>query len=345
MENRVQRKDMITVAFGTRPEYIKLKKLIELLNQRPELKTKVMRVGQHDEKINTDFIYPVSVPVSDSTFPPDRLSAIISSVGKSCFLNDEKIVVVHGDTATSFAVALKAFNMGIKIAHIEAGMRTHASLPWPEEPYRKMISMMSTYHFCPSEDQVHNLKLEGIYKNIWNVGNTVIDNLVPYFNTPKTNLVICTIHRRESKKIHKEIIQAIDHCAMVNYRYEFLLITHPSVDRSCYQDLKRVSVIDPIPYSNMLDLIAKSRYIISDSGGISEEANYLDASTIILRTHTERPKSVCKLINPETSLNTLKHLDLTTVPKVTNPMAYGKGNSSELIADILTNIALGTRSS
>lgn len=355
---------MIALAFGTRPEFIKLK---PLYNELKALKIPVtwFRVDQHSgddfgmpemEALSPDIVVNMDDEIPE--YGINRINNILMNVLRSpdiiFYQFDDKtsikLFVVQGDTATAFAVALKCFNLKIPVVHIEAGMRTNAEDPYPEETYRKMITSIADYHFCPSINEVNNvLKTEqtrlAYYVNsgVFTSGNTVIDNIKHLKGSKKEKTVVCTLHRRETKQEFPFLLDCLFQYATNNPDYKFIFVTHPS-------NLHRVDLFDkqptnfsvsrPLSHNAFLDILKSSSHVITDSGGISEEANFLDAITIVVRNHTERQDSVDYLIEPLFFGDFIRQPcnSLSSLKKNCNPLAYGNGNAASYIATHINNI-------
>jgi UDP-N-acetylglucosamine 2-epimerase len=199
-------------------------------------------------------------------------------------------VIVQGDTATSFGISLNAFHNKIKLIHIEAGLRTwDKENPYPEETYRRCISNMADVHFCVSELNKQVLQNEKVNGTIHVVGNTVLDNL-DNENVFYGNTVPITLHRRENKDRIEKVLKAIDDVALNFKHLNFVYVTHPSV--TIANVFNNISVISPQPYSNMINLLKQSKFIITDSGGIQEEASFFKKRTIVVRKETERKEGL-----------------------------------------------------
>jgi len=247
-------------------------------------------------------------------------------------------VLVQGDTATAYAMALSAFHHQIPIIHLEAGLRTYDNEnPWPEEFYRQCISRMSSIHLTPSEVEKRFLLNEKCNGEIYVVGNTVLDNLVDI--TPiDTPTVLITMHRRENHHLVKEYFSVLDQLAKENSDMEFILPLHPNPNvRKHKKILKHVNMCKPLPYNEMLGLLSSSRIIITDSGGIQEEASFFKKKTIVCRKTTERFALVGKssvLCDSPAKLKTLFN-EAKDNYVVTDECPYGDGHSSEKIVEIL----------
>jgi UDP-N-acetylglucosamine 2-epimerase (non-hydrolysing) len=278
---------MISIFYGTRPEYIKLYKLYtEMKNANFECE--LVKVNQHTTLIeDCYFDRLVDIHISDN----NRLNSIIQqTLNSKLFASNATYVIVQGDTATSFGIALNAFHNKIKIIHIEAGLRTwDKENPYPEETYRKCISNMADMHFCVSELNKQVLQNEKVNGTIHVVGNTVLDNL-DNENVFYGNTIPITLHRRENKDRIEKVLKAIDEVALNFKHLNFVYIKHPSI--TVDNDFKNISVMSPQTYPNMINLLKQSKFIITDSGGIQEEASFFKKRTIVVRKETERKEGL-----------------------------------------------------
>jgi len=323
---------MILLCFGTRPEWLKIKPLIKVLDNYQLLFT-----GQHPDLLK-DIKVDYKITIKDST---NRLDQLISD----CILQFPNIdfdsVLIQGDTASAFACAVAAFNKKKKIYYLEAGLRSYdLNHPYPEEGYRQMISRLSDINLCPTELSKENLTNERVKGECHVVGNTILDNLLPYKNKCEyTNKVLVTLHRRENHHQINEWFLKINQLAKTNPELEFLLPIHPNPNVQKHKNiLTHVSVVEPMSHEDLLEILVKSRLIISDSGGIQEEASFFNKKVIVCRKTTERPEAIetghlylcrspCDLENEFNSL--IKNYEInSTCP-------YGDGQSSLKIKEII----------
>lgn len=335
METDCRDEQMISVYYGTRPEYIKVKLLYEKMIVNG-MKAELVRVNQHTSLIqNCFFNREVSLTSSYS----NRLNSIVSSsLCNDIICSDCKLVVVQGDTATAFGVALNAFHHKIPVAHIEAGLRTYdIENPYPEESYRRCISSFAKYHFCATDSNYRNLIAEKINGKIYTVGNTSLDNLIGVEHA-YGNEVLITLHRRENKELMGEWFCALETAAQQNPHLKFVFPMHPSPDVMNHRNiLKTVCVLDPMSHSDLVNLIARCEFVVTDSGGIQEEASFLKKKTIVCRSHTERSEGIevfSFLCNDPSRLCRL----IYTVHKnhiVNEPCPYGDGTATQKIVNIL----------
>lgn len=323
----------ILIVFGTRPEAIKMAPLVKLLQQHSNEFTPIVCVtGQHRELLDQVLdIFEIKPDVDLNIMKLGQDLYDITSrvlIGMRSVLNDIKpdIVLVHGDTTTSTAAALAAFYQQIPVGHVEAGLRTHDIYsPWPEEMNRQITSRIATYHFAPTPKSKQNLLNEGIAKNIFVTGNTVIDALYTItgkikkgiietqikasikksgYNTERivTNkkVVLITGHRRENfGSGFYSICNAIKSLAIKYPNVDFIYPMHlnPNVRKPIAEvfgnmQFKNTFFIEPLEYLDFIYLMDKSYLILTDSGGIQEEAPGLGKPVLVMRDTTERPEAV-----------------------------------------------------
>lgn len=281
---------MISIFYGTRPEYIKTLSLYNKIKNE-DIPVEIVQVGQHTSLIK-GFYYDRTISIIDSV--SNRLNSVASScLNDNIFNKDTNLVVVQGDTATAFFIALNAFHNKIKIVHVEAGLRTYdMNNPYPEESYRRFISSISSYNFCPTYLNAENLKKENVPGEVYIVGNTVLDNLVN-IETYYGNEVLVTLHRRENvEKMHSWLYE-IESCAIENEDLKFVMPMHPNFNNLTYQEvLKHVNTVSPMSYDETLELLRRCRFIITDSGGLQEESSFLKKKSIVCRKCTERQEGL-----------------------------------------------------
>ena len=314
-----------------------MKKLIELCGD--EINHKVLFVRQHTDIVFGDYDY--AIIISNMT---NRLDSIVSSVlfeMNEIPLELYDYVMVQGDTATAFAVALSAYNHGVNVIHLEAGLRTYdKENPYPEEVYRQLISRIAAVHLCPTKANADNLLMERALGETYVVGNTVLDNLLGV-ETEYQNKVLVTLHRRENHNQIQEWFREIDNIAKENPELEFLLPIHPNPNVKKHQSiLKYVKVVDPLNHSELIDYLRLCKLVITDSGGIQEEGSFLNKKVIVCRKVTERQESLgihsflCG--NPNDLKEVFNRIKDDYV--VSEPCPYGDGHSTEKIVNILKSI-------
>ena len=305
--------------FGTRPEAIKMCPLIRELEKRKEIESIVCVTGQHRQMLDQVLdIFQVK-PDYDLKLMKDRqtLTTITTEVllHLGTLFQEVKpdIILVHGDTTTSFSAALAAFYQQIPVGHVEAGLRTYDKYsPFPEEMNRKMISQIAELYFAPTENNKKNLKKENIQEGIYVTGNTVIDAF-PYtvkkdyifkeerikkIDFYKKRLILMTAHRRENLgKPLENICYAIKHLAEENRDIQVVYPVHlnPVVRSTVYEilgNVERVYLTEPMDVEDMHNLMSQSFLIMTDSGGLQEEGPHFGIPVVVLRTETERPEAV-----------------------------------------------------
>lgn len=330
---------MILICYGTRPEWIKIKPLVKEFEDRG-YPHKILFTGQQKDiapSQNSHYKYEMQ------DMSNNRLDSII----KNCMSMPEKFfegvdkVLVQGDTATAFGLALAAFHRKIKIVHLEAGLRTRdLENPYPEEAYRQMIARIADIHLCPTSHNEENIRSERcISENIHVVGNTSIDNLKSYDLEVKTgNTVLITLHRRENHDIMEEWFFNIEKLAKDNLDLQFLLPIHPNPNVIKHRNkLSHVKVIDPMDHESLVKQICSSRLVITDSGGIQEEASFYNKRVIVCRKITERVESlgISSFICKEPKDLSKLFYDVLKSDSLEYECPYGDGNSSNRIVDIL----------
>ena len=371
-------RDNILFIFGTRPEAIKLAPLIwEFRKYSNEYDIKVCITAQHREmldqvmkffKLEPDFDLNIMKPNQSLFYLTSSLILKIENVLRDF---NPDLVIVQGDTTTTLVGALAAFYNKSKIAHIEAGLRSSNKYsPFPEEINRKLTGHMADYHFAPTEKSKLNLYKEGITKNIWVVGNTAIDSLFlgldlikkegedPYCNyfnylDFSKKIILVTSHRRENfGEPLRNVCQAIKEISEEFKDIEFVFPVHlnPNVRKSVNEILKgkeRIHLVDPLPYPLLIWLMNKSYLVLTDSGGIQEEAPSLGKPVLVLRNVTERIEGIeagtAKLVgtDKEKIKSSVKYLlenkeAYLKMSKAVNP--YGDGKASKRIVKILKEI-------
>lgn len=369
-------KNKFLFIFGTRPEAIKLAPLIKDMMNEDEFVCKLCVTGQHQKMLYQvlDFFqikpdYDLQLMKENQTLTNitadilKELDVIIQNKFKPDF------IIVQGDTTTAMAASLVAFYSKIKIIHIEAGLRSNEKFsPFPEEVNRVIITKIADLHFAPTEAAVNNLLKDGVNKKyIWNVGNTVIDalfiglNKIKKFNRVQYDdffsfldrnkkIILITGHRRENfGEAFENICYAIKEIAKRNEDVEIVYPVHlnPNVKIPAERILKnneRIHLIEPLDYSHLIWLLSISKIVVTDSGGIQEEAPSLGKPVLVMREVTERMEGVeagtAKIVGTryEDIVNQCQRL-LTDIDYY-NGMAqsinpYGDGTASKQIVDIL----------
>lgn len=356
------------VAFGTRPEAIKMCPLVKELKTRKSINTVVCVTGQHREMLdqvlnafNVTPDYDLSIMKDKQTLFDVTVNILEKMKG---VLEKEKpdIVLVHGDTSTTFVTALACFYLQIPVGHVEAGLRTNNIYsPYPEEFNRQAVSIISRYNFAPTELSKENLLNEGKDPNtIYITGNTAIDALKTTVRDDYTHehlewasdsrLIMITAHRRENlgepmRNMFRAIKRIIDERKDIKAIYPIHM--NPVVRQAAQEilgDCDRIRIIEPLEVVDFHNFLARSYLILTDSGGIQEEAPSLGKPVLVMRDTTERPEGIdagtLKLVgtNEETIYETcillLENQDeYDKMSKASNP--YGDGFASKRIADIL----------
>ena len=324
---------MILISFGTRPEYIKLKPLMDKLDQSSRGNTvsyKTLFTGQHKDLVKHKANYNIEIQDGNN-----RLDAVVSSIMNGIDFKSEGIsaVIVQGDTTSTYAVALSAFNHQVKVIHLEAGLRTYnLQEPYPEEANRQMISRITDLHLCPTQTAYDNLINEKAPGKIVVVGNTVLDNLVD-IKVEYEYKVLVTMHRRENHDNIEEWFGEIDKLAFDNKHYEFCLPIHPNPAVKKHKNLlKNVKVVEPMDYNILLDYLSKCSFVITDSGGIQEESAFLRKPCLVCRNETERAEGLGNFSllcgSPDKLIQGFE--DLSSL-EMSGPCPYGDGKSSDKI--------------
>jgi UDP-N-acetylglucosamine 2-epimerase (non-hydrolysing) len=356
--------------FGTRPEAIKLAPLIlEMKEYRKDFEVKVAVTGQHRELLDQVLTFFHITPDYDLNIMKEvqTLTGItiecLEGLNLAILDVDPDLVIVQGDTTSAMAGALAAFYRQVPVAHVEAGLRSHdRNLPFPEEMNRRLISEIATYHFAPTEQAVKNLKKEGIVENVWKVGNTGIDAMfIGLANlrwrgktgTLPENSVLITIHRRENRRGGLlKICGVVKELALIFPGVTFIWPIHPNfvIKEKVKEELgeiENVKLMNPLSYPDMLAIMKNCRFIITDSGGIQEEASSLRKPILVARETTERPEGVKAGTAILVGTDRDKILDLSvklllndsfyeSMASRKNP--YGDGNSAERIMKAIKEI-------
>jgi UDP-N-acetylglucosamine 2-epimerase (non-hydrolysing) len=330
------------IVFGTRPEYLKLKSIIDEFKYR-NLNYTVIYISQHeniDERFDDSFQKIKILNITD-----ERLSNIGSEILTKLpiLIKDCSHIIIQGDTATAFYSALTGFQLGKSIIHVEAGLRTYdLTKPFPEEGYRQMISRMSTIHFTPHDDCAKLLNNEMVTGEIKNVGNTILDLINFYnFECKMENTVIITFHRRENWNEVDNLLTGLKKLIEKTPEIEYLWYLHhnPELQNKVKNNInnkENIKLMEPSNHVNFVNHLAKCKFVITDSGGIQEEASFLGKHCIVLRSSTERthiPKEYITILDDYTKLDII----YDSIPKKELPKCnvYGNGFSSKLILDFI----------
>lgn len=335
---------MILLCYGTRPEWIKIKPLIEEFkkNNYPH---KILFTGQQEHIGQFEYDKQIVIGIGEN-----RLDTIVQScMNKLSELKDWNIVyvLVQGDTTSALALALSAFHHGLKVIHLEAGLRTYdKENPYPEEINRRVISQIADIHLCPTQQNAQNLYSEHInLKNIYVVGNTAIDNLLPWYDeiNDYSNEVLITMHRRENHYWLKEWFEAINEIAIKHDYINFIFPAHPNPkvqDNLKYFKAPNIKIIKPVEHGEMLNLLVNSRLVITDSGGLQEECSFFNKKCLVCRKVTERPEAVGQssvLVKSPSDL--LEIFDKYVVDfRFQHKCPFGDGHSAKKIMRILNEL-------
>ncbi len=309
----------IMSVFGTRPEAIKMAPLVRELASREDIESICCVTAQHREMLDSVLEVFSLKPDWDLDIMTPRQT--LSTITSKCLTGmDEAIdalkpdmVLVHGDTSTTFAGALSAFYHKVLVGHVEAGLRTYDKYsPYPEEMNRKLVTQIADLYFCPTENNRENLRKEGVTEGVFVTGNTVIDalkttvrpdyvfaaeelNRLPYDGR---KILLVTCHRRENYgQPMEDIMSALAHIARSHEDVELVYPVHLSpVVQECAKkhlgNIPNVHLIPPLAADEMHNLMARCYLVLTDSGGLQEEAPALGKPVLVLRRETERPEAV-----------------------------------------------------
>ena len=373
-------KPKIMTVYGTRPEAIKVAPVVSALQNDDRFDSVVVSTGQHREmleQVNKRFGI---TPDYDMALmrPGQSLNELVSRAiqGLDPIIDEEKpdVIISQGDTSTAMVAALAGFHKGVKIVHLEAGLRTGNILsPFPEEANRKIIGQISSLHLAPTNESRENLRRENFRsKNIVVTGNTVIDALLAAsewdvefedsrleeLRSSDEKLVLVTTHRRENLDAMKEIGGAVQDLAKSYPDHLFALPLHlnPIVRNAVLPEvehLTNVIVTDPLPYDQFTALMSRAYLVLTDSGGVQEEAPSLGKPVLVMRENTERPEAVVagtvKLVGTDRNRIVAEAKNLldqdaayTAMANAVNP--YGDGKAAERTVEAIAElIGVGER--
>lgn len=308
--------------YGTRPEAIKLAPLINIFKNLPDINVKICVTGQHREMLDqvNDFFkiipdYDLNVMKSNQDLF-DITVEILNNIKPVLINYSPDLVIIQGDTTTVLATSLACYYLKIKVAHVEAGLRSgNLFSPFPEEMNRSVTARIANFNFTTSVESEMNLKNEGISEYIYNVGNTVVDSLhltldiiksqgevkyvenFKYLNFDK-KIILITSHRRESfGEPFKNICEALIEIAFKFPEIQIVFPVHLNpvvrdVAFNLLKDYSNIFLVDPLDYPNMIWILDKSYLVLTDSGGIQEEAPSLNKPLLVLRDFTERVEGI-----------------------------------------------------
>ena len=362
----------ILCIYGTRPEAIKMAPVVQCLENAPGFESSVCVTAQHREMLDQVLaLFSIRPDVDLDLMRPgqsldDLSAALLSGLGPVMDRLRPDLVLVHGDTTTTFAAALSAFYRKIPIAHVEAGLRTYKRYsPWPEELNRKLTACLATLHFAPTDRSRENLLAEGVSrKSIFVTGNTVIDALLSVRDhaarsdaardvmaalDPDRRLLLVTGHRRESFGTgFEQLCRALRTLAeRQDVEIVFPVHLNPEVREPVHRllgDVSRIHLLEPMDYLPFVALMDRAEIIITDSGGIQEEAPSLGKPVLVTRDRTERPEAIdagtVRLVGTDSSTivnEVVRLLDSSDayrrMTRVQNP--YGDGQAAQRIVETL----------
>ncbi len=360
----------VMLVFGTRPEAIKMCPLVNELKSRKNINTVVCVTGQHRQMLDQVLEAFSVTPDYDLSIMKDKQTLFDVTIGIldriKPVLESEKpdVVLVHGDTSTTFVTALACFYLGIPVGHVEAGLRTYNIYsPYPEEFNRQAVGIVAKYNFSPTELSKNNLLSEGKDPNsIYVTGNTAIDALKTTVRADYTHpelewakdsrLIMITAHRRENlgepmHRMFRAIRKIVEEHDDVKAIYPIHM--NPVVRQAAKEELSgcdRIRIVEPLEVLDFHNFLAHSYMIITDSGGIQEEAPSLGKPVLVMRDTTERPEGISagtlKLVGTDEQVIYESFKELLDCPeayekmsKASNP--YGDGFACKRIADILEN--------
>ncbi len=379
MENKIKRvkKNNVLVCIGTRPEGIKLAPIIKSLeNQKDKIILKVCSTGQHDEMLKQVFKFFEINPdinlnlMSNNQTLSSLSSKIIDKIDEVMDKTNPDIILIQGDTTTAFLSALSAYYKKIKIGHVEAGLRTYDKYsPFPEEINRQLISRIADFNFVPTRKSFNNLLNENINKNtLLLTGNTIVDAVnwamekikkhkgrieqripIKILNSKK-KIILVTMHRRES--FGEDIDNVCNALKKIVIKYDYIQVVYPvhpnpNVKKPVYKilgKLKNILLTDPLDYESFVWLMNKSYFIITDSGGVQEEACTFKKPVLVIRKKTERTESIdlgiSKIIgtNEKDIIKSVSNLiENSSIydRMVPGKNPYGDGKASERIVDYI----------
>ncbi|WP_204137920.1 non-hydrolyzing UDP-N-acetylglucosamine 2-epimerase [Halomicronema sp. CCY15110] len=358
----------VCITLGTRPEAIKLAPVIRAFRQSAEFATQVILTGQHREMVAQVMqLFHLGADEDLAIMQPQQSLTDITCRSlqglEACFQRSQPdLVIVQGDTTTAFSAALAAFYQKIPVGHVEAGLRTDDLLnPFPEEANRRLISQITRLHFAPTDTAVGHLKKSGVVGDIHHTGNTVIDALlavaaqnppcsIPGLDWSQHRVLLSTVHRRENwgkplQDIAQGFLKILDQCPDT----ALLLPLHrnPTVREPLTIALgehPRVFLTEPLDYAQLVGAMQRCTLLLTDSGGLQEEAPGLGKPVLVLRETTERPEAIAagtaKLVGTQAAAIADAALELLNSPTAYDAMAqavnpFGDGQASQRIVDIV----------
>lgn len=357
----------VCIVLGTRPEAIKLAPVIQCFRQCPDFDTQVLLTGQHREMVDQVMaLFNLSADQDLAIMQPRQTLTDItcrSLQGLEALFQEQcpDLVLVQGDTTTAFAAALAAFYQKIPVGHVEAGLRTdNIYNPFPEEANRRLISQIAQLHFAPTALSVQHLERSGVTGNLHQTGNTVIDALlsvaerhpdceVPGLDWHRHRVILSTVHRRENWGAPLGAIAAGFLKVLERFPDTALLLPlhrNPTVReplQAALGDHPRAFLTEPLDYTQLVGAIQRCYLVMTDSGGLQEEAPSLGKPVLVLRDNTERPEAVmagtAKLIGTDADRMLAEAETLLLHPEAYQAMAeainpFGDGQASQRILEI-----------
>lgn len=355
----------VLVIAGTRPEIIKLVPVLQALAAGGVVSPRFCHSGQH-QNLGRSVLDAAQIAPDEQLLRPDvvdlgaLLAGLTTSIGNALDRQCPRAVVVQGDTATALAGALAAFHRQIPVAHVEAGLRSgQIDRPWPEEAYRRMISRLARWHFAPTAAAKLALLNEGVSPaHVEQVGNTVIDALhwalerldaddtlgaeaAPVIaRAGKRPIVLATVHRREHGEGELRAIAEGLRALAAREKVELVLPLHPREENAVLRDMlgrvPHVRIVEPLGYFAFLRLMRAARLIISDSGGVQEEATAMGRPMLVLRAETERPEALqagtATLVGADPELMLARAQDALAAPMPEPSTVFGDGRAGQRIA-------------
>ena len=364
----------VLLIVGTRPEAIKMGPVYHALAARDDMSACLVLTGQHRDMSRSVLdLFDIRPDIDLDVMEPSQTLMSLSTritAGLARVIGEETpdAILVQGDTTSAMIGGWLGFYAGCRVGHVEAGLRTgNMSAPFPEEFNRRVITLGSHWHFAPTKTAADNLASEGVTRNVHIVGNTVIDAALemaghmtpgkktmmaqlPFLEDPARKTVLITLHRRENFGAPMAgIADAVAKLSTLQPGIDFVIPVHPnptvgSVLRPALEPMQNVHLIPPLDYDQMIHIIGKSYFIMTDSGGIQEEAPAFDIPVLVLRNESERMEGVeagcSKLVgtNPTQILAEAQNLlsdraVYTKMSRSINP--YGQGHASQIIVQIL----------
>lgn len=357
---KIKDKLKLHVIGGARPNFVKIAPLVKLLDKEKYFITKFINTGQHyDVKLYDRILNDLNLRSPDKNLnvgsfsSNTQISKIMYRYEQYLKTNIPDLVIVFGDVNSTLATALTAKKMGIKIAHIEAGLRCYDN-NLPEEVNRKLTDSLSDYFFTPSPNEKLNLKKENITKNIFFVGNIMIDSLKNILKESgkiddkfDKNYGLVTLHRPENVDDIEQISNILDKLEEISAKIKLIFPVHPRTRKALREfklinrirSIKNIKISNSFGYIKFLRYVKNSEFVISDSGGVQEETSFLGIPCFTLRKNTERPITI--------SEGTNKLVDLSNIVKKVKNRKKKKikinkwdGKTSQRIIKVLENIYL-----